>query len=109
MYPGVHYQLTLFDCELDKCHSREDNSKAAGGLGEPTPRLKLCRSHHFDRQKCPACIDAKNHGASSTAPWGTTYRRKSRPEVGASFRQTWYDRQAKTLEKLRGMTYAIDT
>ena len=76
----------------------EYDSKAAGGLGDPTPPPRLCKEHRYERSVCSACAEEKNHGEKiRTRPRPT----KSRPSTGRSYRQEWYDTQAKTLEELR--------
>jgi len=78
------------------------DSKAAGGLGEPSPPVKsLCRRHKYDIHTCSACAENKNHGDKETTQAVRTRYTKSRPKEGLSWRQAWYDRQAKTLEHLR--------
>jgi len=78
------------------------DSKAAGGLGEPSPPKKLlCVRHKYERHTCSACAENKNHGDKETTPRGSPSYSKSRPKEGLSWRQAWYDRQAKILEHLR--------
>ena len=76
------------------------DSEAVGGLGEPGHLPKLCKGGYgYDYWTCSACAEAKNYGE------GITNRAKkqtaSRPQVGASWCQRWYDTQAKTLASLR--------
>jgi len=78
------------------------DSKAAGGLGEPGPPKKLlCVRHKYDRHTCSACAENKNHGDRETTTRSSAPYTKSRPKEGLSWRQAWYDRQAKILEHLR--------
>ena len=74
--------------------------EGGGGAAGAPPRPKLCKGgHRYDYWTCSACAEAKNHGEgiTSRAPIHT----KSRPATGRSWRQKWYDTQAKTLAKLR--------
>jgi len=91
------------ELDVDNDKSVEYDSQAAGGLGEPSPPLGLCRRHKFDRFTCAKCADEANHGREATP--SDRSKTKSRPQVGIGWRQAWYDRQAKTLEELRRRPY----
>ena len=95
-------ETDLSDFEVDARPFLEDNSKAAGGLGKPTLPPKLCKEHKYDRISCLACAEEKNHNEKGSSRWRPT---KSTPAKGALYRQAWYDRQAKTLARLRGEEY----
>jgi len=79
---------------------------AAGGVeGPPVPAniRRGCKRH--DNWACGLCAEAVNHGDKSPGREARYTKAQAKREAGKkkglAFRATWYERQTKTLERLR--------
>ncbi len=96
--------------DMDNQLPEEYDSKAAGGLRGGSTRRKPCKEHSYaEKGTCPTCVQNKNHGETPEKRSSRRRFTKSTPWKGAAYKESWYDRQATTLERLRREGYGEET